>query len=297
MVEFAINNSVYVSTELTLFFVNHARHPRVPALLAVGLPATSVLGASLLVGGESPVASPAVQPVPAAPVTSGVIESPDEPAPVASSLVGGASLPPTPLSRDASPRANATAAWTMGSLIAPTGPCTRGLVHRATHSAEEVHAATSHGAADVVPELLLHRQSVIRYVRDAITHAVDKQKEIADNRGRRNLNVFNVGDRVLLSTVKIRPEAVTNLGANKLLPRYIGPFKVIKKIGDAYTLELPPYMQLHPTFYVGVLPLIPSRSEVYHAWCSCMFRVSGKRTAVSGRKTAVGPKERKSGPR
>ncbi|KAE9248599.1 hypothetical protein PF002_g5702 [Phytophthora fragariae] len=47
MAEFALNNSTHASTGLTPFFVNNARHPRVPALLAVRssiAPAVSTLG-------------------------------------------------------------------------------------------------------------------------------------------------------------------------------------------------------------------------------------------------------------
>ncbi|GLE00654.1 hypothetical protein PINS_up009442 [Pythium insidiosum] len=33
----------------------------------------------------------------------------------------------------------------------------------------------------------------------------------------------------------------------------IGPFEVIKAIGDTYTLQLPPNIRLHPTFYVSRL--------------------------------------------
>ncbi|CAI5745589.1 unnamed protein product [Peronospora destructor] len=36
LVEFSLNNSEHASTGLTPFFVNNARHPRVPALLALG---------------------------------------------------------------------------------------------------------------------------------------------------------------------------------------------------------------------------------------------------------------------
>ncbi|KAE9348563.1 hypothetical protein PF008_g7280 [Phytophthora fragariae] len=104
-----------------------------------------------------------------------------------------------------------------------------------------------------VSEFLLRRQSVVRYVRDAIEVAVDRQKEDADRRGRKNIEKFAVGDRVLLSTTGIQPILVTNLGANKLPPRYIGPFKVLKVLGDAYTLQLPTALRLHPTFYAGRL--------------------------------------------
>ncbi|KAE9034539.1 hypothetical protein PR001_g9688 [Phytophthora rubi] len=72
-----------------------------------------------------------------------------------------------------------------------------------------------------VSEFLLRRQSVVRYVRDAIEVAVDRQKEDADRRGRKNIEKFAVGDRVLLSTTGIQPILVTNLGANKLAPSYL----------------------------------------------------------------------------
>ncbi|ETI29991.1 hypothetical protein F443_22890, partial [Phytophthora nicotianae P1569] len=63
-------------------------------------------------------------------------------------------------------------------------------------------------------EFMQRRESIIRYVRDAIAVAVDRQKEYADRRGRKNVGRFVVGDRVLLST--------------KLAPRFIVPFKVTK---------------------------------------------------------------------
>ncbi|GMF37808.1 unnamed protein product [Phytophthora fragariaefolia] len=63
----------------------------------------------------------------------------------------------------------------------------------------------------------------------------------------------------LLSTDGIQGSSVTNLGANKLAPRFIGPFKILKVIGDAYTLDIPTSMRLHPTFYVGRLkPYVPA---------------------------------------
>ncbi|OWY90254.1 hypothetical protein PHMEG_00041707 [Phytophthora megakarya] len=67
---------------------------------------------------------------------------------------------------------------------------------------------------------------------------------------------FKTGDRVLLATKRIRDSAVTNLGASKLAPHFIGPFQTIKHIGDSYTLKIPPSIRLHPTFYVGRLSLL-----------------------------------------
>ncbi|CAI5710142.1 unnamed protein product [Peronospora destructor] len=102
-------------------------------------------------------------------------------------------------------------------------------------------------------DFLLHRQSVTRYVRDALQEAVDKHKENADKRGRKNMDIFRIGDKVLLSADGLRNSAVTNLGVSKLAPRFIGPFTILKTIGDAYTLDISTSLRLHPTFYVGRL--------------------------------------------
>ena len=75
------------------------------------------------------------------------------------------------------------------------------------------------------------------------------------------MNCFKVGDLVLLSTGNLPEHAVSNLGSSKLLPRFIGPFRVLKCNGSAYTLDVPTSMRLHPTFYVGRLkPYLPSGS-------------------------------------
>ena len=46
---------------------------------------------------------------------------------------------------------------------------------------------------------------------------------------------------------------MTNVVINKLLPKFIGPFHVLRRLGNAYTIELPRKMRTHPTFYVGPL--------------------------------------------
>uniref|UniRef100_A0AAV1UN18 Uncharacterized protein n=1 Tax=Peronospora matthiolae TaxID=2874970 RepID=A0AAV1UN18_9STRA len=104
-----------------------------------------------------------------------------------------------------------------------------------------------------VSEFILQRQAITRFVRDTLRSAVDKQKANADKRGRKNTSTFKKGDRVLLTTKGLRDSAVTNLGASKLAPRFVGPLTVVKAIGDAYTLAIPSSLRLHPTFYVGRL--------------------------------------------
>ena len=100
---------------------------------------------------------------------------------------------------------------------------------------------------------LLTRESVIRFVQDSIANAVDRQKRNADKHGRANDLSFKVNDLVLLSTVNLPKRVVTNVGSSKLLPKFIGPFRVLHRRGNAYTIELPRKMRTHPTFYVGRL--------------------------------------------
>ena len=112
---------------------------------------------------------------------------------------------------------------------------------------------TSNAKGRVSEEFLLQQQAVLRFIRDNIAEAVDRQKEYADRRGRKNNESFNEGERVLLSTENLPLKNISNLGANKLLPRFIGPFTVLSKKGNAYTIDIPSYLRLHPTFYVGRL--------------------------------------------
>lgn len=102
-------------------------------------------------------------------------------------------------------------------------------------------------------EFLTTRINTVRRVRDAMAEAQDLQKEQADKNGRKNVSVFTEGQYVLVSTKNIANDAVSSLGSSKLLPRYIGPFKVLKRAGTAYTLDLPTWIKIHPTFYVGLL--------------------------------------------
>nr|CAI72305.1 putative polyprotein [Phytophthora infestans] len=133
------------------------------------------------------------------------------------------------------------ASWTNRALISP------GTANAVSPSANYAPKQPAHPADNTaVSDLLLQRQAVTRYVRDALQTAVDKQKENADKRGRKHTVKFATGDRVLLSTSGSRDSAVTNLGASKLAPRFIGPF-------TAYTLDIPTSLRLHPTFYVGRL--------------------------------------------
>ncbi|GJS49854.1 putative reverse transcriptase domain-containing protein [Tanacetum coccineum] len=86
----------------------------------------------------------------------------------------------------------------------------------------------------------------------AIQAAHDRQKSYADLK--RNPMEFQVGDRVML---KVSPwKGVVRFGKRgKLNPRYVGPFKVLEKVGViAYKLEHPQELsRVHNTFHVSNL--------------------------------------------
>nr|GEW69742.1 reverse transcriptase domain-containing protein [Tanacetum cinerariifolium] len=79
-----------------------------------------------------------------------------------------------------------------------------------------------------------------------------RQKSYADLK--RRLTEFEIGDKVML---KVSPwKGVIRFGKRgKLSPRFIGPFKVIERIGPvAYKLELPDKLHgIHDTFHVSNL--------------------------------------------
>ncbi|KAG3188168.1 hypothetical protein PC128_g12318 [Phytophthora cactorum] len=81
-------------------------------------------------------------------------------------------------------------------------------------------------------DFVQRRQAVIRFVQDAIAASVNRQKLNADNAGRGNTNEFEKGTLVLLATQNLPRHAVSDFGASKLAPRFIGPFTVLERHGN-----------------------------------------------------------------
>ena len=102
-------------------------------------------------------------------------------------------------------------------------------------------------------DFILARETVVRFVQDSIAEAVDQQKRNADKNGVVKVLLFNEGVLVILSTVNLPRHIVTNVGSNKLLPKFIGPFRVLRRLGNVYTTELPCKIRTHRTFCVGRL--------------------------------------------
>ncbi|GKA75281.1 putative reverse transcriptase domain-containing protein [Tanacetum coccineum] len=139
------------------------------------------------------------------------------------------------------------------------------------------------------PELVHETTEKIVQSKQRIQAARDRQKSYADVRCK--LLEFQVGDRVML---KVSPwKGVVRFGKRgKLNPRYIGPFKVLAKVGTvAYRLELPQQLsRVHTTFHVPNLkkclsdePLAVPLDEV-HDMCG-YFKYHTKKAKMGRKRT------------
>ncbi|GJS00081.1 putative reverse transcriptase domain-containing protein [Tanacetum coccineum] len=112
---------------------------------------------------------------------------------------------------------------------------------------------TKVGEAQILsPELIQETTKKIIQIKQRMQAARDRQKSYADLK--RKPMEFQVGDKVML---KVSPwKGVVRFGKRgKLNPRYVGPFKVLEKVGEvAYKLELPEELsRVHNTFHVSNL--------------------------------------------
>ncbi|GKB84154.1 putative reverse transcriptase domain-containing protein, partial [Tanacetum coccineum] len=101
-------------------------------------------------------------------------------------------------------------------------------------------------------DLVRETTEKIVQIKQRMQTARDRQKSYADKK--RKPMDFQVGDKVML---KVSPwKGVVHFGKlGKLNPRYVGPFKVLEKVGAiAYKLELPQKLsRVHNIFHVSNL--------------------------------------------
>jgi hypothetical protein len=105
--------------------------------------------------------------------------------------------------------------------------------------------------APAVTKFVADLQAAITKAKALLQAAQDRQKACADKRRGQDPD-YVVGQEVLLSSKHI---PLKHPGSNKLLPRWLGPFRVAKRISSvSYKLALPTTMsRLHPVFHASLL--------------------------------------------
>ncbi|GJU10553.1 putative reverse transcriptase domain-containing protein [Tanacetum coccineum] len=125
---------------------------------------------------------------------------------------------------------------------------------------------TEVGEAQILgPELIQETTERIVQIKQRMQAARDRQKSYADLK--RKPMEFQVGDKVML---KVSPwKGVVRFGKRgKLNPRYVGPFKVMERVGEvAYKLELPEELsRVHNTFHVSNLKKCHADEPLAFRW-------------------------------
>jgi hypothetical protein len=124
----------------------------------------------------------------------------------------------------------------------------------------------------------LEKDNMITLLQQNLAKAQARMKKHADHK--RTERQFELGDFVYLKMKSYRETALGMQNPPKFSPKWYGPFKVIKKVGQvSYQLQLPENCKLHDTFHVShlkkhngpravpnpTLPLVTEDGKLKHA--------------------------------
>ena len=79
-------------------------------------------------------------------------------------------------------------------------------------------------------------QEILNLLKDILQVAQNQQKQYADRH--REERTFKVNDLVYFSLHPYKQTSLKNNGEEKLKPRYYGPYKVVRKIGEVALEEI-----------------------------------------------------------
>ncbi|KAH9313298.1 hypothetical protein KI387_028333, partial [Taxus chinensis] len=101
-------------------------------------------------------------------------------------------------------------------------------------------------------ELVQQSMDIVKSLKENLHHAQNRQKLYVDKHRRER--TFDVDDWVFLRLQPYRQSTLKQSGKEKLKPRFYGPYKVTKRIGEvAYELELPGDGKIHNVFHVSCI--------------------------------------------
>ncbi|WOG96017.1 hypothetical protein DCAR_0415347 [Daucus carota subsp. sativus] len=103
-----------------------------------------------------------------------------------------------------------------------------------------------------VNDFIQQRTEIHKLLKMNLQKAQERMKWFADKH--RTERVFDEGDEVFVKLKAFKQTSLKEAKDNKFTPRFFGPYKIIKKIGQvAYQLQLPATAKVHPTFHVSLL--------------------------------------------
>jgi len=105
---------------------------------------------------------------------------------------------------------------------------------------------------EAVDEVLRNRKQILNLLQQNIKQAQQRMKKFADLK--RTEREFEVGQYVYLRLQSYRQSTVAHRRSFKLSPRFYGPFRVLRRVGQvAYELDLLPEARIHLVFHVSQL--------------------------------------------
>lgn len=125
----------------------------------------------------------------------------------------------------------------------------------------ELNASLSHTRNNPTAiERLRTLREAIKTATTSLERAQQRQAQYVDAH-RRDVT-FTVGDQVLLSTEHLKLIGPAHMRTAKFAYRYIGPFTIKRKVNDnAYELELPSAMHIHPVINISRLKMYQDPRE------------------------------------
>jgi hypothetical protein len=106
--------------------------------------------------------------------------------------------------------------------------------------------------ASKAKDWIIESQEILKLLKENLQTVQNRQKISMDRH--RIERIFEVGDLVFLRLQPCRQSSLKKNGAEKLKPRFYGPYRIMRRVGEvAYELELLEGRKIHNMFHVSCL--------------------------------------------